>query len=134
MNLLPNDPGFLALSREELMFLYHWKRKFLDDSKNDFAVMLGARWSLKQLREQAKKRNRKRRKGEPEPEFLDFPLVVLQNPNAMKILKSLLPKQQKINGEDEIESVFGYDPVRRHQRQMLKSAREALRKGTGKDS
>lgn len=116
------------------MFLYHWKRKFLDDSKNDFAVMLGARWSLKQLREQAKKRNRKRRKGEPEPEFLDFPLVVLQNPNAMKILKSLLPKQQKINGEDEIESVFGYDPVRRHQRQMLKSAREALRKGTGKDS
>ena len=126
MDILPNDPQFLALSREELMFLYHWKRKVTDDFKNELGVMLGARWSLKQFREQLRKRKSKKRGKSEEPEFMDIPLALLLNPNAMKMLKALMPKDQKINGESEAESVLGYDPVRKHQKKMLKEAKSIL--------
>ena len=124
MDKFPNDPLLAELSGEELLFMYHHKKKYLDDLFDKLAVMLGVRWRPEAVHAQPSKRTG------PGPAHLDLPLSLAINPRLHKMLKEHTPKPKSAklrNGEFEFEELNqGRNLIREHQRRLLSQATKIL--------
>lgn len=127
MNKFPNDPELLSLSREQLHFMYYYKRKYMSDIRNDLGNILGTRWSPESIHSAP----RQKRPGELDPAFYEFPLALMLRPQATNDLKHMVPRPRKASGKEErtFEEVFGKNLIREHQRkQLLEDAKKLLTK------
>jgi hypothetical protein len=126
MDKFPNDPQLLSLSSEQLQFMYYYKRKYMNDIRNDLGNVLGTRWSPESIHSPP----RTKRPGDKEPEAYDIPLSLLIRPQTTQDLKKIIPKPKKgtKHHEKSFEEVFGKNLIREHQRRLIKEARELLQK------
>lgn len=129
MDILPNDPRFLALNSEELLFTYHYKKRYLEEIRetvrNELGAMLGTRWYPEAVHARASNK-----KPAPRTHY-DFPLAVLLNSSLSKSLKTMIPKpvnQKLTNGEVEFEDIYGVNLIREHQRKLMAQASKLLNK------
>lgn len=96
--------------------MYHYKKKYMDDLRNELGAILGTRWTPEMVHGSGKADRTGTRK------YYDFPLAVLMNPKLGKGLKEMVPKPIKsgaYKGEVEFEEVFNTNLIREHQRKNL---------------